>query len=156
MLDATGFAYDNPATLVENDRQALRPVGSMVLMSMYALRGTKMDVRQIAADLSVTGQIEIEDVAALRTAGFKSIICNRPDNEEAGQTPADVLRAAILAAGLEHRSIPVSGAFGVSPDNVEATIAALDELPRPILAYCRSGARSTNLYQMAIMRGAKP
>jgi uncharacterized protein (TIGR01244 family) len=115
-----------------------------------------MDFRQIAADFSVAGQIEIEDIAALRSAGFKSIICNRPDNEDAVMISADILRTAALAAGLEHRFIPVSGTHGASDENVEATIAALDELPRPILAYCRSGARSTTLYQLAVMRGAKP
>jgi uncharacterized protein (TIGR01244 family) len=115
-----------------------------------------MDFRQIAADFSVAGQIEIQDVATLRNAGFKSVICNRPDNEDTSQTSADILRTAVLAAGLEHRFIPVSGTYGASDENVEATIVALDELPRPILAYCRSGARSTTLYQMAVMRGAKP
>ena len=115
-----------------------------------------MDFRQIAADVSVAGQIDVEDVAALRNSGFKSVICNRPDGEDMAQTPADILRTAILAAGLEHRFIPVSGAIGATPENVEATILALEELPRPILAYCRSGARSINLYQMAVMRGAKP
>ena len=114
-----------------------------------------MDFRQIAADISVAGQIDVEDIATLRNAGFKSIICNRPDGEDFSQTPADILRSAVLAAGLEHRFIPVSGTLGASDENVDATIAALDELPRPILAYCRSGARSTNLYQMAVMRGAK-
>ena len=115
-----------------------------------------MDFRQIAADVSVAGQIDVEDIATLRNAGFKSIICNRPDGEDLSQTPADTLRSAVLAAGLEHRFIPVSGTLGASDDNVDATILALEELPRPILAYCRSGARSTNLYQMAVMRGAKP
>jgi uncharacterized protein (TIGR01244 family) len=115
-----------------------------------------MDFRQIAADYSVAGQIGIEDLAELRNAGFKSIICNRPDGEDISQTPSDAIRTAILAAGLEHRFIPVSGALGPTAGNVEATILALEELPRPILAYCRSGARSTNLYQMAVMRGAKP
>ena len=115
-----------------------------------------MDFRQIAADVSVAGQIEVNDIAALRSAGFRSIICNRPDGEDASQTTADILRTAILAAGLEQRFIPVSGTYGASDENVDATIAALDELPRPILAYCRSGARSTTLYQMAVMRGAKP
>lgn len=115
-----------------------------------------MDFRQIAADISVAGQIGVEDVVAISDAGFKSVICNRPDLEDPSQTSSEVMRTAILAAGLEHRFIPVIGALGPSAENVEATILALDELPRPILAYCRSGARSTNLYQMAVMRGAKP
>lgn len=115
-----------------------------------------MDVRQIAADFSVAGQIEIEDVAALKSAGYKSIICNRPDFEDPDQTLAETLRGIVLAAGMEHRFIPVSGAIGMTMENLEATITALEELPRPILAYCRSGARSTNLYQQAVMRGARP
>lgn len=115
-----------------------------------------MELRQIAPDFSVAGQINIDDVAALKNAGYKSIICNRPDFEDAGQILADTLRSSVLAAGMEHRFIPVNGAIGMSSENLEATIAALEELPRPILAYCRSGARSTNLYQQAVMRGARP
>jgi uncharacterized protein (TIGR01244 family) len=115
-----------------------------------------MDIRYIAADVAVCGQILEADIAALRAEGFKSLICNRPDGESADQPDAEMIRAVAVAAGLEFRMIPVSPAAGITPANLQDSIDALEELPRPIFAYCRSGARSANLYQAAVMRGAKP
>jgi uncharacterized protein (TIGR01244 family) len=114
-----------------------------------------MDARRIAPDFVVSGQIEASDVAEIAKAGFKSIICNRPDDEQPGQTNFSIIEAQALANGLAFRNIPVSGQFGVSMENVEMTVDALEELPRPIFAYCRSGARSTNLYQMAVAKGGQ-
>ncbi len=104
-----------------------------------------MDIRQITEDYSVAPQIEVADVARIAGAGFRSIICNRPDEEHAGDTPADEVRKAAEAAGLEFRYIPVISGQ-ITMENVEDQAAALDDLPRPVLAYCRSGARCTNLY----------
>ncbi|NJR13664.1 MAG: TIGR01244 family phosphatase [Phyllobacteriaceae bacterium] len=115
-----------------------------------------MDIKYIAADVAVCGQISQADIAALRAQGFKSLICNRPDGESADQVDAEDIRSVAVAAGLEFRFIPVSPATGITPDNLQNTIDALEELPRPIFAYCRSGARSANLYQAAVMRGARP
>lgn len=107
-----------------------------------------MDIRQIAADYAVSAQIHPGDAAALKAAGFKSVICNRPDNEDAGQPPVADIKAAVEAAGLEFRHVPViSGQM--TPQNVADHAQALDELPKPVFAYCRSGTRSTNLYNAA-------
>jgi len=104
-----------------------------------------MEYREISEDYSVAGQIQPEDVAAIKQAGFKSVICNRPDDEQPGQPSADTLKAAVEAAGLAFRYIPViSGQITV--ENVEDQAEALDELEGPVFAYCRSGARCTNLY----------
>ena len=104
-----------------------------------------MEYRQISDDYSVSGQIQPEDIAAIKDAGFKSVICNRPDDEDAGQPRADQIKAAVEAAGLEFRWVPViSGQM--TPRNVEQQAAALDELPGPVFAYCRSGTRCTNLF----------
>jgi uncharacterized protein (TIGR01244 family) len=104
-----------------------------------------MDIRKISDDYSVTGQISASDIPAIREAGFKSVICNRPDDEHPGEAAADEVRAAAEAAGLEFRYIPViSGAM--TADNVSDQAAALDQLSAPVLAYCRSGTRCTNLY----------
>ncbi|PBC01677.1 TIGR01244 family sulfur transferase [Mesorhizobium sp. WSM3860] len=104
-----------------------------------------MEYRQISEDYSVSGQIQPEDIAAIKEAGFKSVICNRPDNEQPGQPSADSVKAAAEAAGLTFRYIPViSGQLTM--DNVEDQAEALDELEGPVFAYCRSGARCTNLY----------
>jgi uncharacterized protein (TIGR01244 family) len=104
-----------------------------------------MEYRQISEDYSVSGQIQPADVAAIKEAGFKSIICNRPDDEQPGQPSADTVRSAAEAAGLAFRYIPViSGQM--TQENVEDQAEALDQLENPVFAYCRSGARCTNLY----------
>lgn len=107
-----------------------------------------MEIRQINDDYAVAGQIAPEDVAEIARAGFKSIICNRPDGEAEGQPQHSAVEAAARAAGLTFRYVPVvSGQM--TPDNVADHAAALGDLPGPVLAYCRSGARSTNLYAAA-------
>ncbi|RJT37232.1 TIGR01244 family phosphatase [Mesorhizobium waimense] len=104
-----------------------------------------MEYRQISEDYSVAGQIQPDDVVAIKEAGFKSVICNRPDNEQPGQPSADSVKAAAEAAGLTFRFIPVISGQ-ITMENVEDQAEALDELEGPVLAYCRSGARCTNLY----------
>ncbi|RWM21606.1 TIGR01244 family sulfur transferase [Mesorhizobium sp.] len=104
-----------------------------------------MEYRQISDNYSVSGQIQPEDIAAIKDAGFKSVICNRPDNEQPGQPSADSVKAAAKAAGLAFRYIPVISGQ-ITMDNVEDQAEALDELEGPVFAYCRSGARCTNLY----------
>ena len=109
-----------------------------------------MEYRQITDDYSVSGQITPDEVAAIKAAGFKSVICNRPDDEQPGQPSADSVKAAVEAAGLAFRYIPViSGQM--SGDNVADMADALDEMDGPVFAYCRSGTRCTNLY-MAIQQ----
>ncbi|MEC9344146.1 MAG: TIGR01244 family sulfur transferase [Pseudomonadota bacterium] len=105
-----------------------------------------MDFKQIDDGFAVTGQIETGDITAIAQAGFKSVVCNRPD-EEVGAVAHGAIERAANAAGLQFRFIPVAGGF--SSEQVESMAAALGELPRPILAYCRSGARSANLYSAA-------
>lgn len=109
-----------------------------------------MEFRQITDEYSVSGQITPDEVAAIKAAGFKSVICNRPDDEQPGQPSADSLKAAVEAAGLAFRYIPViSGQM--TGDNVADMADALDEMEGPVFAYCRSGTRCTNLY-MAIQQ----
>lgn len=105
-----------------------------------------MDIRQITEDYSVAPQLAIEQLAAVKAAGFKSIISNRPDEED-GAIDHDEMAAAAREAGLEFRYIPViSGQM--TQTNVDEQAVALDELPKPILAYCRSGTRCANIYAL--------
>ena len=105
-----------------------------------------MDLRQITEDYAVAGQIGAGDIAAIKQAGFRSVIANRPDAED-GAVPHDDIERAARAAGLEFRYIPVvSGQL--TQDNVDEQARALAEMPKPVLAYCRSGARCTNLYML--------
>lgn len=103
-----------------------------------------MEIRKLDEDFSVAGQIGPEHVPAIAEAGYKSLVCNRPDSED-GAVPHDTVASAARTAGLEFRFIPVvSGAITV--DDVDDMAAALADLPRPVLAYCRTGGRCMNLY----------
>lgn len=103
-----------------------------------------MEIRQITEDYSVAPQIGIEHVPLIKAAGFKSIISNRPDAEDGAVVHTEI-EAAAREAGLEFRYIPViSGQM--TQDNVSEQAAALDALPKPVLAYCRSGTRCSNLF----------
>ena len=105
-----------------------------------------MELRAINETYSVTGQITVEDLAAIKAAGFQSIVCHRPDGEVADQPSFASIKAAAEALGIEVRHIPV-GPMGVTAEAVREMVDAIEELPRPMLGYCRSGARSTAIYQ---------
>ncbi|MEJ7139455.1 TIGR01244 family sulfur transferase [Amphibiibacter pelophylacis] len=103
----------------------------------------------LTRDLSVSPQLAPPDMAAAKAAGYASIINNRPDFEHGPDQPTHAdMQAAAQAQGLEYRFLPVSGAH-----QTEAEIAAfaklMAELPKPILAFCRSGGRCTRLFAQA-------
>lgn len=100
--------------------------------------------RSIDADFAVAGQVALEDLPQLVEAGFKSILCARPDHEEPGQPTFAVIKAAAEKAGLKAVHIPVSGMLGEG--QLIRMEAALKELPMPMYGYCRSGARAGSLY----------
>ncbi|MFD0859374.1 TIGR01244 family sulfur transferase [Roseovarius aquimarinus] len=106
-----------------------------------------MDLRRISHDFSVSPQIAAADVPAIKEAGFKSIMCNRPDREDAGQPDVAAIEAAARAEGLEFRSVPIVSGH-LSEGDVADFRAALEDLPKPLLAYCRSGTRCTTLWSI--------
>jgi uncharacterized protein (TIGR01244 family) len=106
-----------------------------------------MEYREITDNYSVSGQITPDEIAAVKAAGFKSLICNRPDDEQPGQPSAASVAAAAQAAGLAFVHIPVVSGQ-ITAENVADQAAALKRLQGPVFAYCRSGARCTNLYAM--------
>lgn len=105
-----------------------------------------MDIRQIDDEYSVSGQITVEDLDQIKAMGFQSIVCHRPDGEAPDQTPFAAIETRAKELGLELAHVPV-GPMGVTEEAVNGMVDALDELPRPMLGYCRSGARSTAIYQ---------
>ena len=108
-----------------------------------------MNIKQLSADYAVSGQISPAEVAALAGLGYKSIIVNRPDAEVDATLNYAAVEAAAKAAGMDVRYIPiVHGAAGM--DEVYATKKAISEMPGPIFAYCRSGARSETFYNAAL------
>ena len=106
-------------------------------------------VRQIADDVYVAPQLTPEAMAAAAKAGFRSVVNNRPDFEGGPDQPTnESIGAAAVAAGLAYRYLPVSGAYQ-SPEDAAAMAILLAELPRPLLMFCRSGARSNRLFMLA-------
>lgn len=98
--------------------------------------------------VSVAGQIAPTDLAAAAAAGFTHVINNRPDSEEPGQPKCAEMRVAATASGLGYTAIPVDHR-GFAREQVSAMAEALDAARGPVLAFCRSGTRSANLWALA-------
>ena len=107
-----------------------------------------MDMRKISDQVFVSPQIVQIDLAAIRDKGIRSVICNRPDGEGADQPTYRELSQTAGKLGLQMRYIPVSGGL-VQDSDAAAFGEALAELPKPILAYCRTGTRSATLWSLA-------
>jgi len=105
------------------------------------------EFRAVTPDFAVAAQLSVDDVARAAVQGFKTIVKNRPEGEDADQPKEGEIRAAADAAGLQFRVIPFSGA--PSPSAVAETATLLEETPAPVLAYCRSGRRSIMAWAMA-------
>lgn len=113
---------------------------------------SELPIRPVSADVCVAPQLTPEAMAEAAAMGFKSVVNNRPDFEHGPDQPTSAaIEAAARAAGLEYRHLPVDGGWQ-SPEQIAAFAQLLQELPRPLLAFCRSGARSTRLF-MAAMQG---
>lgn len=108
-----------------------------------------MQVNHVTDTLSVSPQISPSDVTAIKEAGFKSIICNRPDGEENGQPTFSQVSAAALSVGLKITYQPINGA-NMGVQDAEQFNAELTSLPAPTLAYCRTGTRCIKLWAMSV------
>jgi uncharacterized protein (TIGR01244 family) len=111
---------------------------------------TSLPLRAVAADVYVAPQLAPEAMAEAARLGFRSVVNNRPDFEHGLDQPSNAdIEAAARAAGLEYRFLPVNGMYQ-SPADAAAMAELLAQLPRPLLMFCRSGARSTRLYALAL------
>lgn len=104
--------------------------------------------RRVTDQLQVSPQIGLAEVAEAAALGVILIVNNRPEGESDDQTPGPEIEAAARAAGLAYVAIPVTHA-GFSAPQVTAMADALNSASGPVLAYCRSGTRSTLLWALA-------
>ncbi len=108
-----------------------------------------LPVRSVTPEFFVAAQLAPADMAAAATMGFKTVVNNRPDLEGGTEQPASSsMQAAAEAAGLHYVYLPVV-AGSITPDQAAAMKQALDAAAQPVLAFCRSGARSTQLFMLA-------
>ncbi|MFE3838814.1 TIGR01244 family sulfur transferase [Pseudogemmobacter sonorensis] len=108
-----------------------------------------MDIQKLSPQLGICGQVELSDIPEIVRAGYRLLVCNRPDGEERGQPGFAEIAEAAQAAGLTALYLPVAG-----PSDFARQAPAMAEAMRtasgPVLAYCRSGARSSMLCSAAI------
>lgn len=114
------------------------------------------DFRQLSEAMFASPQITLADIEAAKKAGIDVIVNNRPDGEDPAAPQGDAIEVAAKAAGLEYAAIPI-GHSGFSEPQIDAMIEVLEKASGPVLAYCRSGTRSTLLWALAQAKsGADP
>ncbi|MXO60311.1 TIGR01244 family phosphatase [Altererythrobacter salegens] len=114
------------------------------------------DFRTLSDTMLASPQITLSDLKAAKERGVTLVINNRPEGESPDQTPGPEIEAAALAAGMQYVAIPIDHS-GFSPAQVEAMHEALSKAEGKVLAYCRSGTRSTFLWSLAhASDGAEP
>ena len=107
-----------------------------------------MEIRSIDDRIGVSGQITPADVVEIAAAGYRALVCNRPDGEGPDQPTFVEIAEAARAAGIEaHYQPVVSGRVG--DEDAEAFGKLIDTLPHPVFVYCRTGTRSTTLWSLA-------
>jgi uncharacterized protein (TIGR01244 family) len=112
------------------------------------------EFREVTPTFWASPQIGLADIAEAQALGMTLIVNNRPEGEAEDQVPGAEIEAAARAAGLDYLAIPVTHA-GFSEDQVQAMADALAHAAGPVLAYCRSGTRSTLLWSLAQASGGR-
>lgn len=109
-----------------------------------------MNLQQIDPDIFISAQISIENIKTLAKAGFKTIICNRPDYEEPHQPDFSSIKVVANDYGIQTYYIPISP-LTIEKADVETMQKILKTASLPLLAYCHHGTRSLHLYRLACL-----
>lgn len=110
-----------------------------------------MELRKIDDQITVTPQISVDDVAEIARLGFKTVVANRPDHEEPGQPAMADLEAAARANDLEWVYQPVESGH-ITDEDVDRFAPMIQQVEKPVLAFCRSGTRCTVLWALSSAR----
>ncbi|MDH3615553.1 MAG: TIGR01244 family sulfur transferase [Gammaproteobacteria bacterium] len=105
-----------------------------------------MQIYKLTNACSVAAQIQPSDVEALKQSGYGTVVCNRPDGEDFGQPTAASIAAECADHGVAFHRLPISNS-GITAEMVQEFQKILAESSGPVLAYCRSGQRSSVLWQ---------
>ena len=112
-------------------------------------------IRPLTPTFAVAPQLSPDEVREAAAQGFTTLVNNRPDAEEVGQPTDAAIRAAAEAAGMAYVAVPID-ATGPTPAKVDALAAAIEGSTGPVLAFCRSGTRSTFLWALARALAGEP
>ena len=108
----------------------------------------------LAPGLTAAGALTADNLEALASAGVKTIVNNRPDNEDPGQLSADEARRLCAGYGIAYHHIPFVAAT-LTRDDIDTFERVLDGAPKPLVAHCRSGTRSTLLWALTRLRAGE-
>ncbi|ADP70372.1 protein of unknown function DUF442 [Rhodomicrobium vannielii ATCC 17100] len=108
-----------------------------------------MELHKLTDDLDVAGQIEPSDIPEIASKGIKTIICNRPDNESPGQPTFGEIDKIAQENGIKTIYHPIRAANAISDADAEIFEKELAEAEKPVLAFCRSGTRSTFIWSLS-------
>ena len=114
-----------------------------------------MDIKPLDEKVAVSAQLAPADVADVARRGFRTLICNRPDGEDAAQPPFQEIAAAANAAGMETVFLPVTSST-MSLDDARRFAETVSQSDGPVFAYCRSGTRCTMLWTIAGVLDGRP
>lgn len=107
-----------------------------------------MSITWIAPDYAVSPQLRPGDLPEIAAAGYYAIVNNRPDGEAPDQPSSEAIESAARQLGLDYAHIPV-----VPGQPTDEAARRLDRFLReaegPVLAFCRSGSRSLQLWKLA-------
>lgn len=105
-----------------------------------------VEISQLAPNIYAAGQLLETDIGRIRKLGIKVLVCNRPDGE-GDQTPSTRMAELARAAGIEFAYLPMS-----NPEDTARHESAFRDILQQgvkVLAYCRTGRRSSALWQAA-------
>lgn len=107
-----------------------------------------LQITRHSPSFATAPQIAPEDMASIAAQGFTTVINNRPDGEGGAEQPtSSTMSAAATAAGLAYHYLPVISGQ-ITPEQSQQFAALMKAATGPVLAFCRSGARSTNIWSM--------
>ncbi len=114
-----------------------------------------MNVRRVAPDFYVADQLEPDDLHQLEALGVRSLVNNRPEGEAPEQPGGAAIEARATALDMRYRAVPVR-TRAVTDAELAEFRAALEALPRPVCAYCRSGVRSVSCWALTALADLGP
>lgn len=110
-----------------------------------------MEIKSLDERLSVTAQPQLEELEQLAVQGFCTILSNRPRGESEDQPDPDALKSKAESLGMVWHQVPVKpGEY--SQDDIEAFEHILSNSRKPIIGFCRSGKRVTDLWALSQAR----
>ena len=125
----------------------------IILHILFILK-TNMKITHLSPNFATSSQITTDDVSELARLGFKTVVNNRSDQEDTVQPLGADIESAAKKAGMHYIALPVVSG-NLSKDDAAKFLEILNSSPVPIVAFCRSGMRSTKLYEIARKRHSK-